>query len=148
MSTELALVRREVEIDAAPEVVWEFLTDPKLMQRWMGVAAELDPRPAGIYRVHVNGDNVARGEFVELTRHTRVVFTWGWEGSELAPGSSTVTVTLDPLPAGTRLTLVHSDLPAPACAPHDEGWAHYLARLCLAAHGDDPGRDPLLDQTP
>ena len=35
---------------------------------------------------------------------------------------------------------------AEAAAKHAHGWDHYLARLEIAARGDDPGRDTWLDQ--
>jgi len=38
--------------------------------------------------------------------------------------------------------MTHSGLPnAAQCARHNEGWAHYLDRLSLAASGRDPGTD-------
>ena len=68
------------------------------MLRWKGVSADLDPRPGGVYRVDMNGRDVAKGEYLEVVPHSRVVFTWGWEGEESAvpPGSTTVEIT--PLP--------------------------------------------------
>ena len=43
--------------------------------------AELDPRPGGLYRIHVPGGRVAEGRFVALEPPHRIVFTWGWVGS-------------------------------------------------------------------
>ena len=36
------LVEREISIDAPPSVVFEFLTDPAKMVRWMGTEAVLE----------------------------------------------------------------------------------------------------------
>jgi uncharacterized protein YndB with AHSA1/START domain len=124
--------------------VWEFLVEPEMMTRWMGVTAEAEPRAGGLYRVNVNGEDVAAGEFVTVEPHSRVVFTWGWEGTLLAPGSSTVTITLTPSATGTSVTLVHDGLPEPMHGPHEEGWTHYLERLRIAAAGNDPGHDTYL----
>src|SRR5205814_2180912 len=44
-STEL--VERDIRIDAPPSVVFEFLTDPAKMVRWMGTEAVLEPWPGG-----------------------------------------------------------------------------------------------------
>ena len=77
--TEQNAVVRETEIEARPETVFGFFTEPDKMVRWMGSSAELDPRPAGVFRVDIRGEWVARGEFVEVVPHERVVFTWGWE---------------------------------------------------------------------
>jgi len=139
------VITREIRIAARPETVFAFFTDPVKMLRWKGRAATLDPRPGGLYRVDVNGRNVARGEYVEIVPHRRIIFTWGWEdeGNQVAPGSSTVEITLIPDGDGTILRLVHRDLPEEARAPHAHGWEHYLGRLTTAAAGGDPGADPL-----
>jgi uncharacterized protein YndB with AHSA1/START domain len=121
--------------------VYRFFTDPKLMVRWKGLQALLDARPGGLYRVTMDDGNVVRGTFVELVPNSRIVFTWGFEGDEpiVAPGASTVEVTLLPDGDGTLLRLVHRDLSEAAKEPHSEGWDHYLARLAVAAIGGDPG---------
>lgn len=137
-------IERSVRIAAPPEVVFEFLTDRKLIPRWMGFAAQVDPRPGGIYRCSVvNRDLFVRGEFVEVDPPRRVVLTWGWEGSDglIPPGSSTVEFTLRPDGEGTLLHLRHSGLPPGHDAFHDTGWQRYLARLAEAAAGGDPGPD-------
>ena len=143
MQAELAEpITHEIRIQARPETVYEFLTDPDKMARWKGTSAELDPRPGGIYRVEI-GRTIVVGQYVELEPPRRVVFTWGWEGNDaVPPGSSTVEVTLTPDGDGTILRLVHRDLPAAARAEHDGGWAHFLPRLEIAAAGGDPGPDP------
>ncbi len=76
-----------------------------------------------------------RGEFVEVTPPSRVVFTWGFENEDVdvRPGESTVEVTLEPSGGGTLLRLVHRDLPASEIASHTEGWTELLARLAVLA---------------
>jgi uncharacterized protein YndB with AHSA1/START domain len=138
-------VEREVRIDARPETIFPFFTDPDLMVRWMGTTAELDARPGGICRIDIDGEHVARGEYVEVSSPNRVVFTWGWESeqSPLRPGTSTVEVTLRPDDGATIVRLVHSGLPSDESADaHAEGWDNYLPRLAVAAPGGDPGTDP------
>jgi len=144
-STEVTgAVEREVRIAAPPETVFRFFTEPELMLRWKGIAATLDPQPGGTYRVDINGRDVARGEYVEVTPPSRVVFTWGWEGEDraVAPGASTIEVTLTPDGEGTIVRLAHRDLPHDAREPHARGWSHFLDRLAIAAAGGDPGPDP------
>lgn len=135
-------VEREVRIAARPEVVFEFFTDPVKMIRWKGIDCALDARPSGIYRCNVTGRDIARGEYVEVVPHSRIVFTWGWENSPIPPGSTTVEVTLIPDSDGTIVRLRHSGLTGEALQQHAEGWEHFLARLAAAAEGRDPGPDP------
>ncbi len=87
-------VVQEIRIDAAPDEVFPYFTEPDLMMRWMGTDAKLDAQPGGVFRVNVNGKDVAVGEYVVVDAPTRVRFSWGWEGNDgVPPGSSTVEVT-------------------------------------------------------
>lgn len=135
----------DIRIEADPETVFEFFTDPDKMIQWMGRLAELDPRPGGDLRVDINGEHIARGEYVELDPPNRLEFTWGWEREDagVGPGGSTVSVTLAEAKGGTLLTLAHSGLPSDEeRAAHGEGWSHYLERLVTAGSGGYPGPDP------
>jgi uncharacterized protein YndB with AHSA1/START domain len=137
-------VVREIRIDAAPDTVFDFFVDPELLLRWKGIEAKLEPEPGGLFRVVVNPRHTVRGRFLEVERPVRVVFTWGMEGEDamVAAGASTVEVTLRADGDGTRLRLVHRDLPRAAREQHLRGWEHFLERLRVAAAGDDPGPDP------
>jgi uncharacterized protein YndB with AHSA1/START domain len=141
------LVEREVLIEAEPETVFAFFTDPEKMARWLGVSATLDPRPGGVFRVNPAPDSAVEGNYVEVSPCTRVVFTWGYphlpgfDESPLPPGSSTVEVELVPEGEATRVRLTHLG-PDRLAVFHRQGWANYLARLADAAAGRDPGPDP------
>src|SRR6516225_7571211 len=69
---------REVWIDAAPDEVFRYFTQKDLYLRLMGLAAELDPRPGGVFRVDPNGRDEIVGEFVELVPPRRLVLSWGY----------------------------------------------------------------------
>lgn len=146
-NTQTAMVEREVQVSASPETIFPFLIDPEKIVRWKGTEAMLDPRPGGIYRVNVAGKNMSRGEFVEVSPNSKVVFTWGWEGGdEVPPGSSTVEVSLTPDGDETIVRLSHTDLPTKeSAAKHTIEWDHYMSRLAVAASGGDPGEDPMMN---
>jgi uncharacterized protein YndB with AHSA1/START domain len=142
VSTDAVIVRRSIK--ARPVTVFSFFTDRDRWLSWQGLAAEIDPRPGGVFRMNVRGDGWASGWFTVVEPPHRVAFTWGWEGdgSPVPPGSSTVEVTLRPDgDDGTLLTLVHTGLPFLALDLHRDGWNHYLARLVVRAAGGDPGPD-------
>jgi uncharacterized protein YndB with AHSA1/START domain len=156
MKTEEGIIELERRIDARPETVFSFFTDPERFIRWQGVDAELDARPGGVFRLTVTGRSrvVASGEYLEVDPPRRVVFTWGWKQIDglpegmagLEPGTSTVEVVLSPEGDGTILRLRHSGLPTEANkAVHGQGWDSTLDRLVIVAAGDDPGPDPLAE---
>jgi uncharacterized protein YndB with AHSA1/START domain len=125
-------IRREFTIGADAATVFAFFTDPQRLIRWMGVSAELDPRPGGIFLVDVNPGWIARGEFND---------------HYVAPGSSMIEIDLLPHNGNTLVRFTHSGLPAEAVPGHSEGWTHYLGRLAIAASGGDPGPDPRLNRS-
>jgi uncharacterized protein YndB with AHSA1/START domain len=131
------VLERELYIAARPETIFAFFTDPAKMTEWKGNQAALDPRPGGIYRVDINGSDIARGEYVEVTPYSRVVFTWGWEGEGNIPqpGCSTVEISLIPEGDGTIVRLRHLGLSEEERASHGQGWDHFLPRLAAAAQG-------------
>ncbi len=149
-ATDTTVYERTLAIDASPETVWEFLVDPEKLMRWKGINADLDAQPGGTFRCEVIPGHIARGEYVEIDKPNRLVFTWGWDGSaDVPPGSSTIVIELASDGDGTSLRFVHKDLPnAEAIASHAHGWDHYLPRLETAAGGGDPGEDPWVTQAP
>jgi uncharacterized protein YndB with AHSA1/START domain len=148
-ATETKVYERTLSIDASPETVWEFLVDPEKLMRWKGINADLDPQPGGIYYCEVIHGHKARGEFVELDKPNRLVFTFGWDGNEeVPPGSSTIEIELASEGDGTSLRFVHNLPSAEAVASHTHGWDHYLPRLELAAAGKDPGADEWVTNPP
>ena len=122
-------------IEAPPEIVFAYLTDSQRFVRWMGVSAELDPRPGGRYRIDVDGEHIVSGEYQEVDPPRRLVMSWGWEGHPtVPPGSSTVEITLTPDRGATLLRLRHLGLPDEAERRlHTGGWTQYLSQLTAAA---------------
>ncbi len=118
-------------IAAPPATVFSYLVEPAKFIAWMGVGAELDPRPGGRVRIDVDGEHIALGEFREVDPPHRVVMTWGWEKNDaVPPGSTTVEITLTPDGAGTILRLRHLGLPSQIeRRSHLGGWELYAGKL-------------------
>ena len=134
----------EVDVAAPPEVVYDFFTQAELLCRWMGVDAELEARPGGVFRFAIAPGQFCSGRYVEADRPRRVVFTWGYESDAMPvePGSTTVEVDIEAVGGGTRVRLVHSGLDAAMRAMHEDGWRRFLPRLAAVAVGRPAGFDP------
>ena len=122
----------EVHIEAPPEIVFDCFCDPDALVTWMGDWASVDARPSGLFAVDID-DMAVRGEFQVVERPRRLVFSWGFAGSDVPPGTSTVEVTFVEQQGGTQLTLVHRDLPESEVSRHAVGWNQSLPLLATRA---------------
>src|SRR5262245_28641654 len=138
MNDSMSAVVIERLIPAPTPVVFEAWLDRDALQRFMcggpGVRvtrAECDPRVGGKFLIVMNvegHDLPHEGEYLEIERYTRIVFTWR---SHLAGEGSRVTLTFAEVPGEqTRLTLEHVGLAdAEIRSMHQEGWSYILAEL-------------------
>ena len=143
MTAEELSLEVETRVEAPPEVVFAYFTDPDRYRRWKGTNAELDPRPGGIYRVEMGSNGWVAGEYVEVDPPNRIVFTWGWEKDPALPaGATRVEVTFVADGDATIVRLRHLGFTDRAVRDqHAEGWTHFLSRLAVAGSGGDPGPD-------
>lgn len=142
-------------IEAPPEVVFPYFTDPALIVTWIGDRAELDPQVGGLFSLDM-GQVTARGAYITVDPPYRVAFSWGIPGSgTLPPGGSTVEVVLTQDGDGTMVVLTHRGLRAADIGTHRAGWEHRLGLLRVAAglggreysrlvprNGDTPAEQP------
>jgi len=124
--------------------VFDAWTNPEVLRRWFAAGpdaecaeAVVDLRPGGAYRLAMKvptGDvYVCIGEYVEIDRPKRLVFTWRWEGITAegdGVGGSTVALDFAPDGAGTLVSLNHHGfLSEQSRDQHAEGWAACLGEL-------------------
>ena len=128
-----------VEIAARPETVWRCVTESDLLSRWLSAKAAIEPRVGGAVTIDFGRHGVITGEVEEFRERESLVFTWGArEGPHrevMPPGSTRVSISLFPLPRGTRVTLRHEGLRGKESRQdHRVGWSEYLGSLAgLAA---------------
>jgi len=139
-------VIHEIVLPATVEQVFDMFTDPRQLSRWIGISADLEPRPGGRFRFEVMPGQFCEGQYVIVERPWRLVFTWGWTDPAfgLPPGSSRVEVTLTRCDDDrrTRLRLVHTGLAGDLGLMHDDGWSRFLDRLTAIAADEEPPAYP------
>jgi uncharacterized protein YndB with AHSA1/START domain len=121
-------LNRSVTIQAAPDTVFRFFTDSARWAGWWGAGSTIDARPGGKVVIRYPGGVESLGEVIEVTPPERIVFTYGYaSGKPIPPGSSRVTIRLEPGESGTLLHLLHEfDDPA-ARDQHVQGWRFQLS---------------------
>ncbi len=126
---------------ATPEEIWELWTDPEKISIWhrpaptgFSTKAEGEAKVGGAYTIAMSHDgktDTVHGIFQELEPPHKLVYSWQWEGAP-TEDTSTVTVLLDPVPEGTKLTLVHDRLGSPqSVQAHAEGWLGCMVNMEL-----------------
>lgn len=129
-------------LPVSTDEAFALITVPERLRRWLAVAAAVDLRAGGSYRWTVTPGHVAEGTYREVEPGRRVVFGWGWDGSDEVPkDASTVTITVEPAEGGTLVTLVHEGLSESQAAMHAQGWDHFFDRLETLARTGDAGPD-------
>jgi glutathione S-transferase len=120
--------------NAPRERVFEAFTEPEVMQSWFGPesctipSVALDPRVGGRYRIEMHSREgnvyIVSGEYRDVRRPERLVFTWSWAQGPMAGTETLVTVLLREKDGGTELTLLHEGFPTAASRDdHNGGWA-------------------------
>lgn len=122
------------------ERVFDAWLDPNTARRWLFttpdsriVRAEIDARVGGRFTlVDRRGTEEIEhlGEYLEIDRPRRLVFTFGVPAFE--PGFTRVTVEITPDGAACDLVLIHEDVPAPYREQTTEGWGKLLEALAAA----------------
>jgi uncharacterized protein YndB with AHSA1/START domain len=148
---QVETVRLEREFEATPEEVFDAWTSPEVLTRWWGPSpssqspgCDIDLTVGGRYvlRMREGEDGPVRvvaGEYREIDRPRRIVYTWCWQAdSGMHPGLVTL-VTVDFIALGdrTRVVLEHSGLGSEESrVRHGEGWRGAMDNLRDRIFGD------------
>ncbi len=142
---ELSRIDRTIEIKAPPDRVWRALTSAKELSAWFEVTIEGEIAPgnqAWMTSVHAqHAGQRFRVWFVEMTPPRR--FVWQWHPGAVDPSvdysrepRTTVTFTLEPSGAGTRLSVAETGFDeislarrAKVYGDNSQGWTEVLGWL-------------------
>lgn len=123
--------------DASAERVFDAWLDASCAAKWLFatptgemVRAEIDPRVGGTFVLterREGVDTLHTGQYLEIDRPHRLVFTFGVP--QYAPDFTPVTVEIAPLDSGCELTLTNDGIPEAYAAPTQGGWTKILDGL-------------------
>jgi uncharacterized protein YndB with AHSA1/START domain len=129
---------------ASPNQVFNAFLDAETASRFLFatkdgemIVAEVDPRVGGRFtfteRRPDMGDVRHVGEYLEIDRPKRLVFTFGVP--QFDPGMTTVSIEILPSGGGSDLTLINDGVPREYAESNHEGWSRILAGLEPALDG-------------
>jgi uncharacterized protein YndB with AHSA1/START domain len=136
-------VRVSRTICASADRLFDAWTDPqKLMhwwrqatEGWAFAAASIDLRVGGRYRLAMTAPDgklhAAVGEYRQIERPIRLIFTWDWEEPANSVGDTLVSVEFkDAGRNRTEVVVTHERFADPArMGRHEQGWTDLLALL-------------------
>jgi uncharacterized protein YndB with AHSA1/START domain len=142
-ASEVAAFRIERTFAATPEQVFDAWTNPVVLERWWAAqptwsspGCDVDLRVGGQYVLRMLTDDghehVVGGEYREVARPDRLVYTWCWQGDTgMHPGHvSLVTVEFRGEGESTTVVLEHSGLGSQESSErHGSGWSGSLDNL-------------------
>lgn len=120
-------IEQRVEIPATPQAVYDALIDSAKHSEFTGGGASIEPHVGGKMSAW---DGYIWGEFIELDPPKRIVQSW--RTTEWPDGfdDSRLEFTMEPISAGTRLTMIHTNVPASQAPDYEMGWTeHYWEPL-------------------
>ena len=125
MATET--IHASAVLKAKPEAIYEAWLDGERHAAMTGGAATSDARVGHGFTAW---DGYITGKHLELQPGRRIVQAWRTtEFPDSAPDSRLIVV-LDPEAGGTRVTIVHTDIPKGQGAGYESGWeVHYFAPM-------------------
>jgi len=130
-------IERTIELSHPPARVWDALTTAEGLGSWFGNQATIDLRPGGAARMTWATGDKAEMQIERVEEPSVFGFTWHIYGlPEGDPRRTYVEFTLEPVGAGTRLTVVESgfaQVPEGAFRTaydgNTKGWASELGEL-------------------
>jgi uncharacterized protein YndB with AHSA1/START domain len=149
---ETPVLRVERTYDAPAEDVFDAWTNPEVLRRWWVVSpswrtpvADVDLRVGGAYRLSMEDPDAGtvrtvRGEYREVSRPRRLVYSWCWEDGEGGTGEvSTVTVDFVEDGERTKVVLEHSELATQESRDgHRKGWEACMEMLATRIFATTP----------
>jgi uncharacterized protein YndB with AHSA1/START domain len=134
------LLELKCTLDASCERIFGMLTEPVELAKWWGPhgfttpETELDLRVGGGYRFSMkppDGDLFhLSGEFLEIKRPSRLVYTFRWEEPTPDDRNTVVTLSLDDIGDATEVSLSQGLFTTEErIALHRSGWTDSFERL-------------------
>lgn len=117
-------LRLVTEFSAGPQSIYEAWLDSEEHSAFTGSSASVEGRVGGEMTAW---DGYISGVFQELEPFGRIVQTWRTTEFPEGSAASRLELLFEPVEDGTRVTLMHSDIPDGQAEMYEEGWEdHYF----------------------
>jgi activator of HSP90 ATPase len=115
----LETIELSIILPVSPEKLYRAWLDSAEHTAFTGGAANIEPQVGGAFSAW---DGYIRGVTLVLEPYQRIVQTWRSSDFPEASANSRLEVLLDEVEAGTKLTLIHSEIPDGQGEEYRQGW--------------------------
>lgn len=142
---EYGSIEREIQVEAAPEVVYTVISTPEHLEQWWPDQAELEPVPGGTGVISFGDRSAPDAKIqaltvVEADPPRRFSFRWVYDEDQAATSANSLLVTFELVPsgAGTLLRFTEAGFREKGWEAavleeqyheHVTGWDYFLPRL-------------------
>src|SRR5215831_18542438 len=114
-------------INAPPDRIYSAWLDSTEHSLFTGGKAAVEPGVGGRFTAW---DGYIQGTNLELEAGRRILQAWRSTEFPAGSGDSRLEVLLEPVEGGTRMTLIHTEIPEGLAANLEQGWReHYLSPM-------------------
>ncbi len=142
-------------LNAPIEKVWDAWTNPESIKQWLSPEGMTNPEVSndfnigGTYRIIMEGHNMpdpnhngimaVGGEYLEIEKPHKLVYTWLWENAPAETHTTKITILFKKLKAmQTEMILIHSGFADDAMRhEHAIGWSSTFEKLDLFLRGGE-----------
>lgn len=121
-AAKFGVIKQAVVLDARPSEVFEAYVDPRKHTEFTGTATTGEPRVGGKFTA---GDGYITGKYIKLEPGKKILHEWTTTEWPAGYPPSILELTLKPNGAKTKLTMVHSKVPAGQVEYYAKGWEEY-----------------------
>ncbi|SDZ56388.1 SRPBCC domain-containing protein [Herbiconiux ginsengi] len=132
----MAEIRVETFTEVPPEQLFPYFVTAAGVTCWLSAPDVFEPSAGGFIRLPLDGRLIA-GQVLEVVAPRRVLMSWqiNWP-DRLAPSMSKLELTVRPQKRGSRIVIIHWNLPEGRLPQLRVDWDQRLIRLLAAVNSE------------
>jgi uncharacterized protein YndB with AHSA1/START domain len=115
-------LKLSVVLPIKPEKLFHAWLDSKIHAEFTGDAADIDPKVGGKFSAW---DGYIMGKNLELEPPRRILQSWRTTEFPEASPDSLLEILIEPEGGGSKLTLIHTEIPEKQAEEYKQGWKDY-----------------------
>jgi activator of HSP90 ATPase len=111
-----------VELFESPEKLYKAWLSSSQHSKFTDGKAKINPEPGGEFTAW---DDYISGKTIELEPYSRIVQTWRTTEFAASTPDSRLEILFEPFEQGTKLTLIHTNIPEGTSKEYEQGWIDF-----------------------